>query len=723
VNKLLQRPSTPWIISTVIAAALLGGALLLPLWKLELVAPQYPTGLVMRAYGYKFVDDPATYYDDVREINELNHYIGMAPIKEVNEMKIFIPGVAALILSTVVAGFIAWKGRLARGLIVAGYWFMPLFFVVDLQYWLYHFGHTMDPEAALNTGDFTPKVWGTTKVWNFHSETRFEMGFYLMVLAALVMTFGPPLIERMPRLYARFTGQRTPAERESKYPRGIHAAVMLVAMLAIGAAAFASQAQPARAQDEGALTLQQRIDNAAPDDILVVEGGAYHERIRVDKAISLVGRGWPIIDGDGQGDVVTITADDAVISGFEIRGSGRAVSQEPAAIKLLDVAGTKITGNRLRASHFGVHATGVESATISDNDIRVGEGLPQERRGHAIYLWEAGDTTVLRNTIREAADGIHLEFAHDNLIVENSVTDSRYALHLMYANKNTIVGNVLRDNLSGAVLMFSHDLIVKQNEFSSNRRGATGAGMLLKDNDNIFVEANRFERNKYGMLIEGAPQSLGATAILRKNVVALNDTGIGITSNSPITFVENAMIDNLVQVKATSGAGRALGDHGGGVATGGTSGEDSTTAPRGAVWASNGRGNYWSDYRGFDENGDGVGDQPYQPRPAFAGRLDDNETLQFFQFTPAQQALDLAADMFPVYRYDAVIEDGAPLMRPPAGAGLESSDGMNVRLLGASFALFAISGASAVAIYSEQRRRPWRRAAASVAGLRHAAGR
>ncbi|HET6615900.1 MAG TPA: hypothetical protein VFH62_08435, partial [Dehalococcoidia bacterium] len=94
MNKLLQRPSTPWIISTVIAAALLGGALLLPLWKLELVAPQYPTGLVMRAYGYKFVDDPATYYDDVREINELNHYIGMAPIKEVNEMKIFIPGVA-----------------------------------------------------------------------------------------------------------------------------------------------------------------------------------------------------------------------------------------------------------------------------------------------------------------------------------------------------------------------------------------------------------------------------------------------------------------------------------------------------------------------------------------------------------------------------------------------------------------------------------------------------
>ncbi|HET7924750.1 MAG TPA: hypothetical protein VFL30_07615, partial [Rhodanobacteraceae bacterium] len=185
----------------------------------------------------------------------------------------------------------------------------------------------------------------------------------------------------------------------------------------------------------------------------------------------------------------------------------------------------------------------------------------------------------------------------------------------------------------------------------------------------------------------------------------------------------NAMIDNIVQVKATSGAGRALGDHGGGIATGPAAEEKPGAVPRGAVWSSNGRGNYWSDYRGFDEDGDGVGDQAYQPRSAFAGRLDDNETLQLFQFTPAQQALDLAADMFPVYRYDAVIEDGSPLMRPPAGAGLDSSEGMNVRLLAASFALFAISGASALAFYSEQRRRPWRRSAASVAALRHATGR
>ncbi|HET9477279.1 MAG TPA: cytochrome C [Dehalococcoidia bacterium] len=199
MRKLFGRPEAAWLISAVIACVLLAATLLLPLWKMELVAPQYPAGLVMKAYGYKFADDPNSYYDDVREINGLNHYIGMKPIEEVTEMKLFIPGVAATILGTLIVSFVAWKRKWFRALIVTGFWFMPLFFVVDLQYWLYHYGHTMDEHAALNTGAFTPKVWGTTKVWNFHSETGFEIGFYLMIAAAMVISFLPLVIRRVQR--------------------------------------------------------------------------------------------------------------------------------------------------------------------------------------------------------------------------------------------------------------------------------------------------------------------------------------------------------------------------------------------------------------------------------------------------------------------------------------------------------------------------------------------
>ncbi|HET8944621.1 MAG TPA: cytochrome C [Dehalococcoidia bacterium] len=198
MKKLFGKPEGAWLISAVVASALLVGALFVPLWSMELVAPQYPEGLVMYAYGDHFEGDPDSYYDDVREINGLNHYIGMKPIEKVTEMDLFIPGVIATIIAALAVSFIAWKRGWFRIAMIAGFWFMPIFFIADLQYWLYNYGHTMDESSALDIESFTPKVWGTTKVLNFHSETGFEIGFYLMVGAALIITFLPMVIRRIP---------------------------------------------------------------------------------------------------------------------------------------------------------------------------------------------------------------------------------------------------------------------------------------------------------------------------------------------------------------------------------------------------------------------------------------------------------------------------------------------------------------------------------------------
>jgi nitrous oxidase accessory protein len=119
-------------------------------------------------------------------------------------------------------------------------------------------------------------------------------------------------------------------------------------------------------------------------------------------------------------------------------------------------------------------------------------------------------------------------------------------------------------------------------------------------------------------------------------------------------------------------------------------GPGGANTPARAVWSIGGRGNYWSDYAGYDADSDGIGDQAYRPVPAFAGALSGSPALRLFDFTLAQQALDLATKMFPVYRYNPVIEDSAPMMSAP-GPALPDQSGTNGGLLLVSVLLIGLA--------------------------------
>src|SRR5690606_28585564 len=79
-------------------------------------------------------------------------------------------------------------------------------------------------------------------------------------------------------------------------------------------------------------------------------------------------------------------------------------------------------------------------------------------------------------------------------------------------------------------------------------------------------------------------------------------------------------------------------------------------------FAVNGRGNYWSDYRGFDLDGDGVGDMPYHAENLFESLMDREPMLRMFVYSPAQQAIDLAARAFPIMQPEPKVTDESPLM-------------------------------------------------------------
>lgn len=177
-----------WLACSLLAAVMLAASAWLPLWTMELRAPQYPHGLELTAYG-------TTLEGDLQEVNTVNHYVGVRPIStdDIPELALFpyLLGalVGALLLGSVFARH--WLLRLALRL---GVWGFAVGFLVDLQWWLYRSGHDRNADAPYRIEDFTPRVLGGTRVVNFDSETMVASGYWLILGAALLLSFGPPLI-------------------------------------------------------------------------------------------------------------------------------------------------------------------------------------------------------------------------------------------------------------------------------------------------------------------------------------------------------------------------------------------------------------------------------------------------------------------------------------------------------------------------------------------------
>jgi nitrous oxidase accessory protein len=399
----------------------------------------------------------------------------------------------------------------------------------------------------------------------------------------------------------------------------------------------------------GAYSIAQMIAEAVPGATVIVPAGTYHERIVIDKPVTLEGEGRAVIDADRDGDVVLITADDVTVRGFVVQGSGRDVSVEPAGIRIRGDRAT-IEGNRLHDVLYGIVLEDSRGHTVLDNYVSSIEEFTPERRGHALYLWHTEGNRLVGNTVTAAKDGIFLGFATHNHVERNHVSGARYGIHYMYADHNTFVDNVFRNSVAGAAIMFSRDITFRGNEFAYNRSVASGYGLLFKDVDDVEMVDNLVHHNRLGITLEGAPHTPGAHVTLRRNVIAFNDTALSVATTTAVVFAENSFTGNLEQVAVTGGS-----------------------VEHRNTWSVDGRGNYWDEYRGFDAGGDGVGDIPFRYEGAFDELTRRNEWVRAYSFTPASNALDLAARWFPVYRPAPSVVDAHPLMAPLEA--LRASDG------------------------------------------------
>jgi len=659
-----------WVACAVAAATLLLIAAFLPLWRMRLEAPQYPAGLTITAYGYRMEGD-------IEEVNDLNHYIGVAPIEpgSIIELDLFPAAIVGLVAVLLAGALLAQRGRL-RVMVAVATWAMPIGMLADLQWWLYRVGHDLDREApmrALVPHGFTPKVIGGTQVVNFHSSTMVGAGFWLMVAAALVISFGPQVI-RFFRDSWRNTGSGSTGPRDTG-PSTPGSAPKIAAAIVIAFLLASAVQRPAEAAHTRSLSAL--IAGAAPGSTVTVPPGTYREALVIDRPIALIGGGGVVIDGGRIGDVVQITADDVTFRGFTVRGSARDVADEPAGIRVTGSRAT-IEDNRLEDVLYGIAVSDGGGHAIRRNTIVSIPEFSSERRGHALYLWHTNGNIVQDNTVNTVKDGIFVGFSADNLIERNRVEQGRYGIHYMYADHNRFVDNVFRDNVAGGAIMFSRDIAFTGNEFSGNRSPASGFGLLFKDVDDVQMVDNLVHHNRIGLTMEGAPHTPGAFVTVRHNLFGFNRVGVELATTTAAVFADNTFTGNLEHV----------GMRGDGL-------------ERHNTWADRERGNYWDGYRGFDADSNGIGDLPFVARAAYGQLTQRNEALRAYAFTPASASLELATRWFPVFRPEPTLVDPAPLISPTIALPGDASRHASIEMLVAMSALTALP----VALQAGARRR------------------
>ncbi len=161
-----------------------------PLWYMAFYSNQYTDGLVLNIYTYKLEGGMSQNRDDLREINSLNHYIGMRPLlqsdfSEFTWLPFVIGGLMLLGLRAVVLGRMA---NLVDVVILFSYF--GLFSLWSFYHRLYTYGHNLEPTAAIKVQPFTPPVFGEEVIANFTVESYPDVAAYALAGFAILMVLA-----------------------------------------------------------------------------------------------------------------------------------------------------------------------------------------------------------------------------------------------------------------------------------------------------------------------------------------------------------------------------------------------------------------------------------------------------------------------------------------------------------------------------------------------------
>lgn len=376
-------------------------------------------------------------------------------------------------------------------------------------------------------------------------------------------------------------------------------------------------------------SIQAAIEVAAPGDVIEVARGRYVENLRITKPLTLRGMERPTISGNLSGDTIRVTAADVVIEGLIVRDSGDSLLKQNAGIYLWPGAHRTVVRHcDLTYNLFGLWIEKANDVRIEHNVITGKRDYRSSQRGNGIQLYNTTGAQIIGNNIGFVRDAIYVDVSHRAVFRSNRLHHSRYGTHYMNSYHNLWEDNDVYMNRGGLALMEVRNQTVRNNRTWAN----SDHGIMLRTIQDSVVENNIVAGNARGFFIYDAEYNT-----LRGNLVVDNVVGTHLWAGSKNNVVEgNDFISNREQVRYVGA--------------------------RDELWGIK-DGNYWSNYLGWDRNGDGRGDVPYEANDLVDRLSWQHPMTKLLLASPAVQTLRLVGQQFPLLRAPSVV-DPKPHMKP-----------------------------------------------------------
>lgn len=377
--------------------------------------------------------------------------------------------------------------------------------------------------------------------------------------------------------------------------------------------------------------ISEMIEKAKPYDTIFIEYGIYKESIIIRKPLTLIGKNYPIIDGENKREIILVESDDVSIIGFEIINSGFSEIYETSAIKVINSKNCKILNNKLKNNFFGIYLENVNKCEIKNNEIENEIFKTEALMGNGIHIWKSKNLLIENNIIYGHRDGIYLEFVDSSIIKNNkSYYNLRYGLHFMFSKEIILESCSFKSNKGGTALMYSSNLTIKNNKFTQNY-GASNYGLLLKEIKDSYFEKNEFYENTNGIYLENSINNNFYSNIFKRNKFAIR-----IMANCENNYFKgNFFIDNLFEVLTNS------------------------------ITTFNNKflRNYWDKYIGYDRNKDNIGDEPYRIMKMSSFLFENYKISIILLNSPLLSFLEFIEKLIPsislnIYDYEPILKYG-----------------------------------------------------------------